>query len=261
MDVDSLRGILHERTHHTIEVKIYRILNSTLEKPKNFGNQVKVLLKIWKDRGLPLDTPDIEWSIRYLGLAEQLNKEKDVVLNTIFPEPFSDEELKTVEKLLYKRRSIRQFKDKQISEVMIREIIFAGLMAPQGCNLDARRFIVLRNSEDWKLVESDIPLKNGVMILICQDTRVYKTLRFDEFVPQNLYYDVACAADHMCLMAHAFGLGACWLTHGEKTQKKIRERFQLPETFVTRCHIIVGWPDEAPIKSRRMSLEDAIIKI
>jgi nitroreductase len=133
-------------------------------------------------------------------------------------------------------------------------------MAPQGCNLDARRFIVLRNSEDWKLVESDIPLKNGVMILICQDTRVYKTLRFDEFVPQNLYYDAACAADHMCLMAHAFGLGACWLTHGEKTQKKIRERFQLPKNFVTRCHIIVGWPDEAPIKSRRMRLEDAIIK-
>jgi hypothetical protein len=51
MDVDSLRGILHERTHHTIEVKIYRILNGILKKPKNFGNQVKVLLKSARAEG------------------------------------------------------------------------------------------------------------------------------------------------------------------------------------------------------------------
>jgi nitroreductase len=61
-------------------------------------------------------------------------------------------------------------------------------------------------------------------------------------------------------MAHALGLGACWLTHGEETQKKIREHFGLPETFVSRCHIVLGWPDEAPIKSQRMSLDEAIIK-
>lgn len=260
MDISVLRAILHERTHHTIEVLIYRVLNGKLNKPPNFGNQTKVLLDIWKERGLPTNTSDIRWCMRYFELAERLNQGMDIELNTKFPEPFSKDEMETVKKLLYKRRSIRQFKNKPVSKETIREILYAGLMAPQGCNVDARRFIVLYEPNEMKLVKSDIPIENGVMILVCQDMRVYKALKFDKYVPQNIYYDAACAADHMCLMAHALGLGACWLTHGEETKRKIRKYFGLPETFVTCCHIILGWPDEAPIKSQRMSIDDAIIK-
>ena len=259
MDADSLRGMLHERTHHTIEVMLYRILNGKLKKPPRFGFQAKMLLDIWKERGLPMDTPDIQWCIKNIDIAEKLNAGEEANLGTELPQPFEEEEITTVKKLLYERRSIRQFTKKQIPEKIIREILYAGLMSPQGCNVDSRRFIILRNPEEWKLVQSDIPIENCVMILVCQDMRVYKTLKFDEYVPQNIYFDAASAADHICLMAHALGLGACWLTHGEETQKRIRDHFGLPETFVSRCHIIIGWPAEAPIKSQRMSLDDAII--
>jgi len=259
MDVDSLRGVLHERTHHTIEVMLYRILNGKLKKPPRFGFQAKILLDIWRERGLPIDTPDIQWCMKNIDIAEKLNAGEEVNLGTELPQPFEEEEITTVKKLLYERRSIRQFTKKQIPEKIIKEILYAGLMSPQGCNVDSRRFIILRNPEEWKLVQSDIPIENCVMILVCQDMRVYKTLRFDEYVPQNIYFDAASAADHICLMAHALGLGACWLTHGEETQKRIREYFDLPETFVSRCHVIIGWPAEAPIKSQRMSLDDAII--
>jgi len=37
MSKDSLRAVFHERTHHTIEVYIYRILNGTHELPEDFG--------------------------------------------------------------------------------------------------------------------------------------------------------------------------------------------------------------------------------
>jgi hypothetical protein len=30
--------------------------------------------------------------------------------------------------------------------------------------------------------------------------------------------------------------------------------------MVSRNHIVVGWPDEAPIKSERIKLDEAIIK-
>jgi len=260
MDSEALRAILHERTHHTIEVLIYRILNGKLKKPPHLGNQAKIVLDIWKKRGLPTDAPDIQWCTKYVKMADKLNKGDPVALDTELPRAFSDVAMEIVKKLLYERRSIRQFTDKQVSDKMISEILLAGLMAPQGCNVSSTRFIILRNPEEWKLVRSDIPLENGVMIVICQNMRVYKALRFDEFVPQNIYYDAATAADHMCLMAHALGLGACWLTHGEKTQKRLQEHFGLPEYIVSRCHIIVGWPDEAPIKSQRISLDDAIIE-
>jgi len=260
MDVDSLRAILHERTHHTIEVMLYRILNGKLRKPPKFGSEANMVLDVWEERGLPTDSPDIRWCMRYVEIAKKLNRGEKVVLGTELPEPFTGVEMAVVKKLLYGRRSIRQFADRPIPEEMIKEILYAGLMSPQGCNVDSRRFIVLRHPDEWKLVRSDILVENCVMILVCQDMRVYKTLKFDRAVPQNIYFDAAAAADHICLMAHALGLGACWLTHGEETQKKIREYFRLPETFVSRCHIVVGWPAEAPIKSERMNLDDAIIE-
>jgi len=260
MEVSELRAILHERTHHGIEVFLYRVLNGKLKKPEHFGDQAKFVLDIWKERGLPTDTPDLTWCIQNVEIAERLNAGKSVELDTRLPETFTPGEMETVRKLLYERRSIRQFKDKLVPEEMIREVLYAGLMSPQGCNVDSRRFIVLRKPEEWRLVRSDIPIENGVMILVCQDMSVYKILRFEQVVPQNIYFDAACAADHMCLMAHALGLGACWLTHGEETHGRIREYFGLPETFVSRCHIILGWSDEAPIKSQRMSLDEAIIQ-
>jgi nitroreductase len=261
MNVSGLRTLLHERTHHTIEVFLYRILKGKMKKPDNFGAHAKILLNIWKERKLPIDTPDLQSCMKYVEIAEKLNMGESVKLNTELPKPFSSTEMVTVKKLLYERRSIRLFKDKPVPVWMIKEILFAGLMSPQGCNIDSRRFIVLWNPEEWKLVKSDILIENGVMVLVCQDMLTYKALsNYAERAPQNIYFDAACAADHICLMAHALGLGACWLTHGEETQKKIQEYFQLPETFVSRCHIIVGWPDEAPIKSLRMTLDDAIIE-
>ncbi|HML03161.1 MAG TPA: nitroreductase family protein [Candidatus Bathyarchaeia archaeon] len=259
MDPDALRAILHERTHHTIEVMIYRIINGKMKKPSNFGRQAKLVLDIWKKRKLPTNAPDLKWCMRYVALADRLNSGRKITIDTQLPTPFSEDEMKTVKKLLYTRRSIRQFNKKRVPDKIIDEILFAGMMAPQGCNLCSTRFIVLRHPEEWKLVQSDIPIEHGVMILVCQDMRIYKVLKFDEYVPHNIYFDAAAAADHMCLMSHALGLGACWLTHGEQTQKRIRKHFGLPETFVSRCHIIVGWPDEAPIKSQRISLAEAIV--
>lgn len=259
MDPAPLRAILHERTHHTIEVMIYRILNGKLRKPPNFGSQAKLLLDVWKKRGLPTGTPDLQWCMKYVELADRLNAGKTVRLGTRACKPLTGQEMKAIKRLIYERRSIRQFTGRPVSDKMVRQILQAGLMAPQGCNVGSTRFIILRKPEEWKLVQSDIPIENGVMIVVCQDMSIYRALKFDEHVPQNIYYDAAAAADHMCLMAHALGLGACWLTHGEETQKRLREHFGLPETLVSRCHLIAGWPDEAPIKSERMALDDVII--
>ncbi len=259
VDPNILRAIVHERTHHTIEVNMYRIMARKRGIPPNFGEIAEYLLDIWKRRGLPTDDPDIQWCLNYIGLARMLRTGGDVELDTELPEPFTDDEMKTVEKLIYERRSIRQFVDKPVPDEMIKKMLHAGLWAPQGCNVGSIRYIVLRNPEDFKLVRSDIPVENCVMIVVCQDMRVYKSLKFDQYVPQNIYYDAGAAADHICLMAHALGLGACWLTHGEETQQKLREHFGLHDEIVSRNHIIVGWSDEAPIKSQRMKLEDVIL--
>jgi len=254
-----LRAIIHERTHHTIEVNIYRIMAGKRGLPSEFGKTAELLLEIWKERGLPTDRPDIEWCLRYIDYARILREGGTPEFGEGLPEPFTDEEMATVEKLIYGRRSFRQFKNAPVPDELIHKILKASLWAPQGCNVGTTRFIVLRDPDEQKLVSSDIPIENCVMIVVCQDMRLYKALRFNEYVPQNIYYDAAAAADHIVLMAHALGLGACWLTHGEDSQKRLREHFGLHDDLVSRNHIIVGWADEETIKSQRISLNEAII--
>jgi len=259
MDPVILRGIIRERTHHTIEVLIYRILKGKMKVPESFGETVRFLLEVWKKRRLPTDAPDLKWAQNYLDLASMLRKGEKVTIHTELPSPFTNEEMKVVENLLFNRRSIRQWKRGLVSEELVEKILHAGLMAPQGCNVCSTRFLMLRTSEEKKLVKSDIPVDNAIIIVVCQDTRIYRALKYDKYVPQNIYYDAAAAADHICLVAHALGLGAVWLTHGEEDTRRIREHFNLPDYIETRLHIAVGWPDEAPLKSQRMNLDEVMI--
>lgn len=256
---DDLRAVLHERVHHTIEVYIYRILNGEMEIPDDFGKVGEYLLGLWEERGLSMDQPDIKWCQRYVDLAGRLREGENVEIDEELPIPFTEEEIGAVERLIFGRKSIRQFKPQPVPDDYIRKILMAGLYAPHGCNVCCTRFLVLKDPEEQRLVRSDIPIENCVMIVVLQEMSMYETLRFDKFVPQNIYYDAAAAADHICLMAHALGLGACWLTHGEETQRRLREHFGLGSTMTSRNHIIIGWPDEETIKSKRMGLDEVIL--
>jgi nitroreductase len=227
--------------------------------PSDFGVVAEKLLEIWKKKGYSLEPPDIQWCIKYIDAARRLREGKDALLEITPRENFTDDEVSTIERLIYGRKSIRQFKPKPVPDHMINRILKAGLYAPHGCNVGCTRFLVLKDANEQQLVRSDIPIENCVMIVVLQELSMYHTLRFEKYVPQNLYYDAAAAADHICLISHALGLGSCWLTHGEETQKRLREYFDLSPTMTSRNHIIIGWPDEDTLKSERMSLEEAIL--
>ncbi len=259
MDSAVLRSLIHERTHHTIEVNLYHILNRRRNPPHNFGGEVKLLLEIWEERGFPLTDPDIAWACNYLRIAETVNEGKSVTLETELPTPFSKKDMKVVNKLLFGRRSIRQWRDKEIPEWMIQRVLKAGLAAPNACNMQCQRFLILRDKESMSLIKGDIPLA-PLKIVICSDMRIYNWMGFPDHTPQNIYLDAAAVADHMLLMAHALGLGGVWLTHRPEQGEQLREYLGLPAYLRMDTHVAIGWPDEAPIKSARMLVKDALIK-
>jgi len=74
-----------------------------------------------------------------------------------------------------------------------------------------------------------------------------------------MLFDAAAAADHMCLMAHALGLGAVWLSCTEKTANTFKKKYGLPDYIKQAPHIIVGWTAIGSIKSLKMPLSEMII--
>lgn len=262
MDPVCLRALFRERVHHTIEVLLYPILLGEKPVPPNFGRQPEIILEVWQQRGLPEDDPDFIWGKTYLELAAQVREKKILKWEEKLPEPFSASEMEIVRRLIWERRSIRNWiPGKAVPEELITQVLEAGRAAPCGCNLDIVRFIVLRNEEEAKMVWSDIPtpMDKCVLIVVCYDKRIYTTVGHDRLVPHNQMLDCAAAADHMCLMAHALGLGAVWLTRTQKTANVFKQKFGLPDYIEPALHIAVGWPAVAPKKSARMPLQEMLI--
>ncbi len=262
MDEVSLRGLLHERIHHNIEVPLYPTLLNWPGKPiAGFGMQAQIVFDAWQEKGYTEEDPDIKWCQRYLDIAAKIRAGEKPRLDEPLPKPFSEEEMAVVHKLIWGRRSIRNWADKEISDEMIEQILEAGRAAPTGCNLGEVRFIVIRDPEETKMVWSDISTENAVLIVICYDKRPSHVVGQDrpESVPQNRGFDSAAAGDHMLLMAHALGLGGCWLSKTEETAKKFKEQYGLPDNIEMAMHIAVGWPAIGTIKSARVPLEYMMI--
>jgi nitroreductase len=257
MNPVCLRALFRERVHHGIEVKLYPILRGEKPVEPGFGRQPRLILDVWRARDLPEGEPDIEWGKTYIELADQLNAGEEVALDLLRPQAFSPEELAAVDKLLWERRSVRDWvPGKPVPEELIEKVLEAGRAAPAGCNLDIVRFVVIRDPEEAKMVWSDIPtpMDRCVLVVVCYDTRVYRTVGHDRLVPHNQLFDCAAAADHMCLMAHALGLGAVWLTRTAKTGTEFKRKFGLPEHIEPALHIALGWPALGTIKSARLPL-------
>jgi nitroreductase len=262
MDPVCLRALFRERIHHTIEVEIYPILLGRKKLPPNFGLQPQLILDVWKERGFSDDAPDFKWGKKYLGLAAKLRAGEKVEIKETFPASFTAQEMAVVHNLVWGRSSIRDWiPGKKVPDDMIEKILEAGRAAPNGCNLNIVRFIVIRDPKEAKMVWSDIPtpMDQCVLIVVCYDKRVYETVGHDRLVPHNMLLDCAAAADHMCLMAHALGLGATWLSCMKKTAKAFKKKYGLPDYIEQALHIAIGWPAIGSIKSERMPLSEMMI--
>jgi nitroreductase len=266
LDPTLLRALLHERVHHNIEVPFYTTLLKWKGKPiPTFGLQAQMVFDVWKQRGFTEDAPDIQWANEYLALADKIRAGEEFEWHEPLPTPFTSEEMAIVKKLIYGRRSIRNWIDKPVPNEMIQEILEAGRAAPIGCNLGELRFIVLRGPKETRMVWSDVPTKNAVIIVVCYDTRIPKVVWQDQCVPQNAGFDAAAAIDHMLLMAHALGLGAVWLSKTAKTNVtkdtglRFKKQYGLPDYIEVAAHIAVGWAAIGTIKTKRMPLADMIL--
>ena len=265
---EVLGGILRERVHHTIEVPLYPTLLRWKDKGiPNFGEQAQIAFDVWRERGFAEDTPDMDWVKRYLAIAAKVRAGEKPEVDEALPEPFTEAEMRVVRKLIWGRRSIRDWIEKPVPEELIEQILEAGRAAPIGCNLGHLRFVVLTEPEEKAMIWSDISTKNAaVIIVICHDKRVAPAVGQDRLVPQNPGFDAAAAADHMLLMAHALGLGGVWLSELKKTSKtedtgeRFKEKYGLPDHLEVDVHIAVGWTAIGSIKSARPSLEDMVVR-
>ena len=157
------------------------------------------------------------------------------------------------------RRSIRKYKETQVEAEKIEQILDAARLAPSWKNMQCWRFLVVSHPEQKKALLTAFPEENPgtraiaaapVIIVACADPA-------ESGVENGIEYfvaDTAIAFEHLCLAAHALGLGTCWM--GLYDEVVVKKALGIPDTIRVVGVTPLGYPDQEPKARPRKTLSE-----
>ncbi len=155
------------------------------------------------------------------------------------------------EEIIYKRRSIRRFKQKPVSIDILKKLIDFARVAPMARNIQGLEFIIVQNPD---IRDKLFPLVRWAASLP-KDQRtpekgreptVYFIVLINTKIKNSYFnFDVGAAVENILLGAVNFGLGCCWM--GAIDRDRIRELFKIPEYYEITHVISMGYPDESSV--------------
>jgi nitroreductase len=154
-----------------------------------------------------------------------------------------------------KRRSIRKYTNKEVSDEIINELLNAAMMAPSARNTQSWQFVVIKSRSLLDKLSEIHPyakmLKEAPLaILVCGD----KSLE------ENDYYqciNCSAATQNILLAAHDLGVGSVWLGVYPRAERiePIKELLNMPEGILPISLIALGYADEVKVKPERFVKE------
>lgn len=169
--------------------------------------------------------------------------------------------------LLEKRRSIRKFKDTEISDELINEIISLAQLAPSAGNLQAYKIKIIKSDDKKKklkdatftrtFTKQESVVSAPALFVICADIEEAEKV-FKER-GKNLYavQDATIFASYLQLVITSKGLASVWV--GSFNEEEAREVLGLPANLRPFIMIPFGYPDGEPRERQRKNLKDIIL--
>lgn len=167
--------------------------------------------------------------------------------------------------VLEKRRSIRKYKDKEVSDEDIRLLIQAAILAPSWKNSQVTRYYVVKSAEMLKSIKETLPefnqqnVKDAPVLII--STIVLNRSGFDrDGTPSNELgngwgcYD--CGLHNMNILLKATELGLSTLVMGLRDEKNIRRLLKIPDNEKVISVIGLGYGDIEPEMPKRKHVDD-----
>ena len=181
--------------------------------------------------------------------------------------------------LLEKRRSTRDYEDKEVPMELVREIINESIKAPNAGNRQIWSFIIVNNREKMKELSG---LNKQVALAGIEKNpnspmKIYEDRLRD--VNYNVFYNAPCLvyivgpakaptlqpdcallACYFMLAAAERGLGTCWIAQGGFIRDpEVLSELGLPEDHRIVAPVIMGYPKNIPPLPERK--EPNILKI
>ena len=151
--------------------------------------------------------------------------------------------------VLAKRRSIRKYSKRAVSERKLRRLYKALRLAPSGGNKQNYTFVFVTDAEKRRQIAeqaghqeflAEAPI---LMVAVCEP---------------GGGFNVAIAVDHMVLAATDEGLGTCWVGWFER--EPVKHILGIPDSKDVPILVAIGHPGEKPEPRQRKSLEELIMR-
>ena len=190
---------------------------------------------------------------------------------------------------IFERRSIRKFKDLEVSDELIRKVIKAGAEAPSAKNRQPWKYIVFKGQAreemlnvmdmglDMALAEPSLPEQGKAGVMDAKNTLrimrgapviilVLNTNGVSPFgKPLDIFSHIteicdsmSCGAsiENVLLAATDEGLGSLWIANTFYAHEPLRAYLKTDKQLIAA--IALGYPDEDPVKRPRKDFEDII---
>ncbi|MCK9615893.1 MAG: nitroreductase family protein [Candidatus Omnitrophica bacterium] len=151
--------------------------------------------------------------------------------------------------LIISRRSIRFFKQKDVSQNIIKKAINCGRLAPSAANLQFLEYLIVKRKEIKKKVFNCLrfaayvaPKRNPprnkqpdfyIVLLINKERSQAPNLR-----------DIGASAQNIMLSLLSFGVGSCWLQNIDKDS--LSKILDIGQSYEIDSIIAAGFPKERP---------------
>ncbi|MCS7281446.1 MAG: nitroreductase family protein [Desulfobacterota bacterium] len=170
-------------------------------------------------------------------------------------------------KVIHERQSIRKYKEDEVPEEILLEIIDAARRSPSWANSQTWRFVIVKDKSVKealaKTLTENNPAKEAVTkapILVCLVSEKGVS-GFRKGVPRTSkgdYYmfDAGIAMEHIVLAAWNFGLGTCHI--GAFNHEEAEKILGVPEGYTIVAMSPIGYFDEKPNVTPRKPLKEIL---
>lgn len=148
-------------------------------------------------------------------------------------------------KIIYQRKSVRNYIDKKVSKEQLETLIRAGMAAPTAVNKQPWAFIAIDDRATLDKLGESLPyakmLKNApAAIVVCGDL----TKALEGWEQEFWIQDCSAASQNILLAAESIGLGAVWTAAypAKDRMKTVTDILELPKHIIPLNVIPVGFP-------------------
>ncbi len=152
---------------------------------------------------------------------------------------------------------MRTYSDKAIPAKIIDDIILHAHRAPSAGNLQARDFVIVRDSEIKEALckaayNQEFLVEAPVDIVVCANLN-----RIKRYGKRGLelycIQDAAAAVDHILLLAVEYGLATCWV--GAFNEASVKTSLKLPDFSRPVAIVPLGYPMTRTASTSRLPIE------